>query len=153
MNADDERPGHERVRIDRDEIPSRLAEARQLANRDPRRAREMVVGLLEGARHLIAPEAADLAYLAARLAAELGEPDEALRLIAEAEARFRRDGRVVEADRCDLGRMHVLDDLGRHDEAIAAGQRLQEAFAGSTDAVGRAVFADAAMKSDGCGST
>jgi hypothetical protein len=79
------------------------------------------------------------------LAAELGQPEEALRLIAEAEARFRRDGRSLDADRCDLGRMHVLDDLGRPDEAIAAGQRLQQAFAGASDDAGRAVLADAAM--------
>jgi tetratricopeptide (TPR) repeat protein len=132
-------------RIAPGELPARVDEMRQLANRDPGAARVAVMELLVAARQLVATEAGDLAYLAARLAAELGEPEEALRLIAEAEARFRRDGRTVDADRCDLGRMHVLDDLGRHDEAIEAGERLLDAFAASTDDAGRAVLADAAM--------
>jgi hypothetical protein len=99
--TEDPKAGHRRGRVGADELPSRLAAVRQLANRDPAAARSEVTELLDDARYRVAKEAADLAYLAARLAAELGQPEEALRLIAEAEARFRRDGRSRDADRCD----------------------------------------------------
>ncbi len=97
------------------------------------------------ARRYRAIEAADAAYLAARLAVEQGDPHAALDLITEAEVAFIRQGRRFDAARCDLGRMHALDDLGRHGEAIATGEQLLAAFADADDPAGRAVLADASM--------
>jgi CHAT domain-containing protein len=59
-------------------------------------------------------------YLRARLAVNGGRPDEALALIARSRACWLALGRPLEAHRTELGRMHVLDDLGRHQEAAEA---------------------------------
>ena len=58
------------------------------------------------------------------MAAERGELDVALVLIAEAREHWVVCGDPVAAMRTDLGRMHVLDDLGRHREAVEVGERL-----------------------------
>ncbi len=57
-------------------------------------------------------------YLRARLHVNSGQPDEALDLIATARAKWLELDRPIDAYRTDLGRMHVLDDLGRHGEAV-----------------------------------
>lgn len=62
--------------------------------------------------------APDLAYLLAELRARSGRPHEALDLIDIAQREYRRAGRDLDAERCDVGRVAVLDDLGRHDDAI-----------------------------------
>ena len=64
------------------------------------------------------------AYQRARILAEQGNLDSALRLIEQARTHWRRAGRRVEALRTDLGRMQVLDDLGRHGDAIDVGKEL-----------------------------
>lgn len=66
---------------------------------------------------------ADAQYLRARIVANRGEPTEALALIDSARQAYVRAGRGLEALRTDLGRMHVLDDFGRHYEAIETGER------------------------------
>jgi CHAT domain-containing protein/tetratricopeptide (TPR) repeat protein len=124
-------------------VDGRLAALRVQAGRDPDRARREVHRVLEQLRVEGDPLRADAAYLAAQLATELGEPEDALALISEAEVAYRGWGRDVEAARCDLGRMHVLDELGRHAEAVATGERLVAAYAGSTDPAARAVLVDA----------
>jgi tetratricopeptide (TPR) repeat protein len=63
-------------------------------------------------------------YLRARVHAERGELDRALELIAAARAGWLASGRPVSALRTDLGRMQVLDDLGRHRDAAALGETL-----------------------------
>ena len=52
-------------------------------------------------------------YQQAQIAAERGELDAALDLIAEARALWAEAADPVASLRTDLGRMHVLDDLGR----------------------------------------
>ncbi len=65
-------------------------------------------------------------YQQAQIAAERGELDAALDLIAEARALWAEAEDPVASLRTDLGRMHVLDDLGRHHAAIEVGERLIE---------------------------
>ena len=57
-------------------------------------------------------------YLLARASLESGELNVALEQLDEAAAAHRRAGDQLSAERTTLGRMHVLDALGRHMEAI-----------------------------------
>ena len=61
-------------------------------------------------------------YHRAQILAERGELDPALELIGQARECWSFAGDRWAALRTDLGRMHVLDDLGRHAEAIALGR-------------------------------
>lgn len=63
-------------------------------------------------------------YLRARSALNRGLADDALALIERANLGWRELGRPLDAVRTELGRMHVLDDLGRHAEAAAAAHAL-----------------------------
>lgn len=67
--------------------------------------------------------AAGARYQLARVYANRGEPTRALSLIDEARDGHRRAGDELQALRTDLGRMHVLDDFGRHHEAVDVGER------------------------------
>lgn len=64
-------------------------------------------------------EIGELLYLLAELRARSGRADVAIDLIDRAERAFRLAGAGLEAERCAIGRITVLDDLGRHDEAEA----------------------------------
>ncbi len=57
-------------------------------------------------------------YLLAELSARLGRPHEALDLIEDAQRKYRSAGLHLDAERCEVGRIAVLDDLGRHDDAV-----------------------------------
>lgn len=63
-------------------------------------------------------------YLHARVLTDRGEFDGALELIERARSDWFRAGDPVAALRTDLGRMHVLDDLGRHRDAARVGEAL-----------------------------
>ncbi|MGH9185674.1 MAG: CHAT domain-containing protein [Acidimicrobiales bacterium] len=67
-------------------------------------------------------------YLRARVQAERGELDRALTLIEDARALWWGTADHLRALRTDLGRMQVLDDLGRHGDAAAVGQTLIDAL-------------------------
>ena len=84
-----------------------------------------------GALCMAAAEAADLPsvvaraqYWSARVAAERGELETALSLIDSARGWWSAAGEELSALRTELGRMHILDDLGRHSEAVAVGNAL-----------------------------
>ncbi len=66
-------------------------------------------------------------YLRARVLAERGELQDSLTLIEQARDLWRDAGQHVQALRTVLGTMQILDDLGRHDDALARGE---EALAG-----------------------
>jgi tetratricopeptide (TPR) repeat protein len=70
-----------------------------------------------------------VAYARAKALVASGEPEHALDMIEAARRGYERAAMVPAALRTDLGRMHVLDDLGRHDEAAAVGAGLLEALA------------------------
>jgi CHAT domain-containing protein len=63
-------------------------------------------------------------YLRGRIHAERGEFDRALEFIDRARRGWSEAGQWLAALRSDLGRMHVLDDLGRHADAAAVGEAL-----------------------------
>lgn len=60
-------------------------------------------------------------YLGARVALDSGAPSDALAMIDCAARAFETAGLPLELARTALGRMHVLDDLGRHELAIRVG--------------------------------
>jgi tetratricopeptide (TPR) repeat protein len=63
-------------------------------------------------------------YLRGRVHAERGEFDRALDFIDRARQGWSDAGQPLAALRSDLGRMHVLDDLGRHRDAAGVGEGL-----------------------------
>lgn len=72
-------------------------------------------------------------YTLARVLVALGDAVSALELIEAAERGWRSTGELHEALRTNLGRMHVLDDLGRHDEAAAVGRAVSDELSASSD--------------------
>lgn len=65
-----------------------------------------------------------LAYTRARLQVSLGKPRDALDSIELASAAFDLAQATSERARVELGRMSVLDELGRHEDAVATGEAL-----------------------------
>ena len=63
-------------------------------------------------------------YQRARILADRGELGPALLLIDQARHLWEASGEPLAALRTDLGRMQILEDLGRHQDAIAVGQNL-----------------------------
>ncbi len=78
-------------------------------------------------------------YLRARVLAERGELQDSLTLIEQAHDLWRDAGQHVLALRTVLGTMQILDDLGRHDDALARGE---EALAGLAALAAEGVEAD-----------
>lgn len=107
-----------------------LDRAGTLVHRHPRRAERLAVWADRRAER--AADRSRLArarYVRAQIMTERGEPDAALAFIADARRWWSEAGHTLAALRTDLGRMHVLDDLGRHHEAIEVGERLVAALA------------------------
>lgn len=67
-------------------------------------------------------------YVLARILAERGELDLALASIDLAHRQWERAGELLKALRTNLGRMQVLDDLGRHADAVEVGRRMLAAL-------------------------
>ncbi len=78
-------------------------------------------------------------YTSARSALEQGDLHRALENIDQARLLFEAGGDRLAALRTDLGRINVLDDLGRHHEAVSTGYRLR---AGLVDATRSTTEAD-----------
>ncbi len=75
-------------------------------------------------------------YLRGRIYAERGEFDRALEFVDRARRGWTDAGQPLAALRTEIGRMQILDDLGRHEETAAAGNALLNALdslAGHTD--------------------
>ena len=106
-----------------------LDRVEELVHEDPKAADELAALVEAGtAQH---PELrARSRYLRARVLTERGELDAALGLIEQARAGWWAAGRQLSALRTDLGRMQVLDDLGRHRDAAAVGVKLLAALDG-----------------------
>ncbi len=112
-----------------------LGLAEQAAHEQPRLAAEIAdMCAALGAEQRLDAVRGRSSYLRARLAAERGELAEALGLINEARRAWTDAGNLLGALRTDLGRMQILDDLGRHSETANVGQSLLhalDAYAGS----------------------
>jgi tetratricopeptide (TPR) repeat protein len=99
--------------------------ASRLAHSDPAAAGRLLdVTESAAADSGAADVVASILYARARLVLEEGRPDRALSYIDEAESRYSALGLTLPAMRTRLGRMHVLDDLGRHREAADLGRAL-----------------------------
>ena len=105
-----------------------LGQAMQLVRRDPGKARQLIDVCAMAAE---AAQAAQIlphtTYARAQTYAISGDFTTALDLIHTARAEFEAAGETLEALRTNLGKIHVLNELGRHEEALAAGQAILDA--------------------------
>lgn len=102
-----------------------LDRADELVHDDPAAARELAeLCDTAGALLELPTTCARARYLRARIHAERGELSHALDLIEQARAGWWQAGQYAAALRTDLGRMKVLDDLGRHVDAATVGEAL-----------------------------
>lgn len=106
-------------------LQDRLAEATAMVDSDPVGAEQLLQSVMETAHasHEAAWEGR-AAYVAARVAVDRGQLDVALSRIERASTCLRAAGLELEALRTQLGRMHVLDDRGRHADAVEVGTAL-----------------------------
>lgn len=104
-----------------------LDRVEELVHESPRAAEELA-SLVDAAAQVWPALLARARYLRARVFTERGELDAALALIGQARAGWWEAGQPLSALRTDLGRMQVLDDLGRHREAAAVGADLLAAL-------------------------
>ncbi|HYP43748.1 MAG TPA: CHAT domain-containing protein [Propionibacteriaceae bacterium] len=102
-----------------------LDRAQELVHDNPEAASQLAQLCDASAQGLgIASASARACYLLARVHAERGQPDRALELIGRARDVWWGAGQHLQSLRTDLGRMQILDDLGRHSDALAVGTDL-----------------------------
>ena len=102
-----------------------IGQARELIHDDPRASEALCHVLDQAAGELgLADIRAEVRYLQARIVTDRGDLDHGLILIGQAREAWLRAGQPTAALRTELGRMQILDDLGRHCDALAAGQQL-----------------------------
>lgn len=107
-----------------------LDQAMRLARSDPGKARQLATICSEAAGEANAPAIVPRsAYLRAQTHAINGEFNAAIELIQSAFEGFVAIGEQMEALRTNIGRMNVLNELGRHAEALEAGQAVLDALA------------------------
>lgn len=109
-----------------------LDEASELIHRDPGAARRLAESCARADSSARLTARAD--YLRAQGHAIEGNFDTALTLVERARDGFLTAGAEFDALRTELGRMHVLNERGSHDEAIRTGQRALAALATAQDA-------------------
>ncbi len=110
---------------DADGLQWLIGQAQELIHDDPQ-ATETLCRLLDRAADELglADISAEVRYLQARIVTERGDLDHGLSLIGEARQAWLRAGQPTAALRTELGRMQILDDLGRHGDALEVGQQL-----------------------------
>lgn len=113
-----------------------LDQAMQRARSDPAQARQIAALCAEAAQEANAPVIVPRSmYLRAQTHAINGEFNTALELIQSAFVGYEAIGERMEALRTNIGRMHVLNELGRHAEALEAGQVVLDALEGTPESV------------------
>jgi CHAT domain-containing protein len=111
-----------------------LDQAMQRARSNPAQARQLTALCAEAADEANAPLIVPRSmYLRAQTHAINGEFQTALELIQAALAGYEAMGERMEALRPNIGRMHVLNELGRHAEALDAGQIVLDALEGTAE--------------------
>ncbi len=111
-----------------------LDQAMQRARSDPAQARQLAALCAAAAEEANAPIVVPRAtYLRAQTHAINGEFNTALELIQSAFHAYESIGERMDALRTNLGRMHVLNELGRHAEALEAGQVVLNALEGMSE--------------------
>ncbi len=100
-----------------------LDQAMQIARGDPARARQLASICAQASGQAEAPSILPRAtYARAQTHAINGEFEKALELIQEARSQYETVNDPLAAVRTNLGKMHVLNELGRQEEALAAGE-------------------------------
>lgn len=111
-----------------------IADIEALLRVDPAAAGVRALALqLELAEEEMPAVLARCIYLRAQAAATAGNFPAALDLIGEAQARYARAGLQGAAARTNLGRINVLNEMGRHDAALDACDTLLAALAAQPD--------------------
>src|SRR5688572_15618906 len=111
-----------------------LDQAMQRARSNPAQARQLAVMCAEAAEEANAPVIVPRAtYLQAQTHAINGEFNTALELIQSALVGYEAIGERMEALRTNIGRIHVLNELGRHAEALDAGRVVLDALEGTAE--------------------
>jgi CHAT domain-containing protein len=111
-----------------------LDQAMQRARSNPEQARQLAAMCAEAAEEANAPVIVPRStYLRAQTHAINGDFNTALELIQSALVGYDALGEKMEALRTNIGRMHVLNELGRHAEALDAGQIVLDALEGMTE--------------------
>lgn len=106
-----------------------LDQAMQRARSDPAQARQLAAMCAQAAEEANAPVIVPRAkYLQAQTYAINGEFNKALELIQSAFVEYEAIGELMEALRTNIGRMHVLNELGRHTAALESGQVVLDAL-------------------------
>ncbi len=123
------RERQERLRVvglaDGEGIGWLLGRAEELLHTDPPTAEALLdIGRAEAGLLTLPVLEGRAGYLRARLLAERGDLEEALIEIVAAQQDFESGGEALMAARTDLGRMHILDELGRHSDAVNVGESL-----------------------------
>lgn len=105
-----------------------LEQAMQYARADPGKARFLASLCAEAAHAADAPQIVPRAlYVRAQTYALNGEFAPALEQIQAARTAYETIGDQLSALRTNLGKMHVLNELGRHQEALEAGEETLQA--------------------------
>jgi CHAT domain-containing protein/tetratricopeptide (TPR) repeat protein len=109
-----------------DAIDAAIAHAADTARHDPEAAHDELVALVARCEHGtgLATQCASARYALARVMVLLGRAEGALVEIESAARLWRSSGAIDDAIRTNLGRMNVLDDLGRHTDAIDVGNTM-----------------------------
>ncbi|MGH8875119.1 MAG: hypothetical protein ACRDVM_07700, partial [Acidimicrobiia bacterium] len=116
--------------VDDDGLTSLLAAADELLRSDPTASRQLAELCSELAERASLPAIHYRAlYLLAQVHSTIGQHERARDLIKTARAGLTSVGLHLDALRTNVGLMHVLNQLGRHEEALAAGRRVLEALA------------------------
>ncbi|WNV76023.1 CHAT domain-containing protein [Geodermatophilus sp. DSM 44513] len=110
--------------MDDEEVTGLLEEAEALVHQDPAAARALALDA--SGRTSSAALLARADYLTAQVHAIEGDLQTALHLVARARDTYRLAGADLDALRTELGMMHVLNEQGRHDDAIARGVAVLE---------------------------
>ncbi len=104
-----------------------LEQAAKLVGSDPGRARELALLCSQLAERTAAPLLIPRAhYICAQTYAAGGDFQNALIYIQQAADGYHRLGDELAALRTNLGRMHVLNEIGRYDEVMQVGQSVLE---------------------------
>ncbi|HIP72012.1 MAG TPA: CHAT domain-containing protein, partial [Anaerolineae bacterium] len=102
-----------------------LDTADNLTRTNPVRARRLSLVCSELAEHINAPLLIPkAAYINAQTYAVMGQLNEALALIHSAYNGYKQLNAELLALRTSLGRIHVMNELGHHQEAVAVGEEL-----------------------------
>ena len=108
-----------------DALAQRVARAAESSRHDPHAARDELTQIIDLADSSgLDTISASARYTMARVLVSVGSAESALQLIDDAEQTWRSIGEIEEAIRTNLGRMNVLDDLGRHADAAEVGRSM-----------------------------